>query len=187
MRHRVFVDKVVQGALIRHMMRCWLVSYVLFGGLTLVGWMFIHPGLQAFVGPQAFMVEILPMAVVGLGAAAIVLPLYLWGLVRVSHRFAGPIVRLKRVMRVAADGGPLDPIHFRNDDFWPELATSYNDLLIRVHSKMTSRASITQPAEAERPLPLAGPLPLSGVAHEWELRGGLEMAFPTTLETSSHD
>jgi hypothetical protein len=184
LRHRVFVDRVVQGALIRHMMRCWLISYVLFGGLTFVGWMFIHPGLGAFVGPEAFMVEILPMAVVGLGAAAIVLPLYLWGLVKVSHRFAGPIVRLKRVMRVAADGGPLDPIHFRNDDFWQELATSYNDLLIRVHSKMTTRASVARPAESGRPLPSTGPLPLSTSAENWELRGGLDMAYPATLESS---
>lgn len=187
MRRRVFVDRVVQGALIRHMMRCWLISYALFGGLTLAGWIFIHPGLQAFVGPEAFMAEVLPMAVVGLVSAMVVLPLYLWGLVRVSHRFAGPIIRLKRVMRVAADGGPLDPIHFRDDDFWQELATSYNDLLIRIHSKMTVRVSTPTPTEPGGDFESHSQSPVLVSTEPLPLREGLALPFPAAMEPSMSD
>lgn len=184
MRHQVFVDRVVQGALLRHMIRCWLTSYAIIGGLTFLGWMFIHPGLEAFVGPEAFMVEVLPMALVGLGAAAVVLPFYLWGLVRLSHRFAGPVTRLKRVMQVAADGGPVDPVHFRNDDFWQELATAYNSLLLRLQAKNSSDASSPRSAELDPPLPLTPSIgvALDPTADAWGTTGALSLSFPTTTD-----
>lgn len=187
MRHRVFVDRVVQGALLRHMVRCWLASYATIGGLTFLGWMFIHPGMDAFVGPEAFMVEVMPMALVGIGAAVVVLPLYLWGLIRISHRFAGPVTRLKRVMQVAADGGPVDPVHFRNDDFWQELATAYNSLLLRLQSKNTATTSSPRSAELVPPLPLSPPMgvALDTTGDAWGTSGPLNLTFPTTTDPAA--
>lgn len=132
LRKKKFVDPNVQGMLIKNVVRYWAVSIAAAGGLTVIGWIFITPGLSGFIGPNAFMASIVPMILVGLGAAILVLPVLLYDLVRVSHRFAGPLVRFKRHLREAADGGPMNRLNFRGEDFWPELAEAYNDLIDRV-------------------------------------------------------
>lgn len=142
LRRRLFVDREVQGDLIGHMVRYWILSVATAGGLTLLGWMFISPGLEGFVGPEAFMAQVLPMVLVGIAAAAVVLPFLLFDLVRVSHRFAGPLIRLRRHMRSAADGAPLEPLRFRKDDYWHDLAAAYCDLLKRFEAEQKLEAHV---------------------------------------------
>jgi hypothetical protein len=147
LRRRRFVDRNVQGRLLGLFVRCWAVSLGTAGGLTVIGWIFITPGISGFVGPQSFMVAILPMLLVGAGATLLVLPLMLWDMIRQTHRFAGPLVRFKRHLREAADGGPLTPLQFRDGDDWPELAQAYNDLVARIEAEQTAaKASQTPPA-----------------------------------------
>jgi hypothetical protein len=136
LRRRFFVDRDVQGRLLGLFIRCWAISLCTAGGLTVLGWIFVTPGITGFVGPNSFMVTILPMVLVGACAALLVLPLLLWDMVRVTHRFAGPLVRFKRHLREAAAGGPLTPLHFRDGDDWPELAEAYNSLLDRFRSQV---------------------------------------------------
>lgn len=131
LRRRHFVDREVQGRLVKMVVDCWALSLVTAGGLTVLGWIFITPGIKGFVGPESFMSTILPMVLVGLVASLLVLPVMLWNMVRVTHRFAGPLVRFKRTLREAAEGGPLVPIQFRDGDNWHELAESYNLLIAR--------------------------------------------------------
>jgi nitrogen fixation/metabolism regulation signal transduction histidine kinase len=52
--------------------------------------------------------------------------------IRVSHRFAGPMLSLDRAMREVADGQPPRKLVFRHDDFWHELADDYNAMLERL-------------------------------------------------------
>jgi len=132
LRKKRLVDSKVQGTLIKNFLRYWAVSIAAAGGLTVIGWIFITPGLSGFIGPNAFMASIIPMILVGIAAAVLVLPVLLFDVVRVSHRFAGPLVRFKRHLREAADGGPMRRLSFRDEDFWPEIAEAYNDLLDRI-------------------------------------------------------
>ncbi|MGI9455598.1 MAG: hypothetical protein ACR2NU_03505 [Aeoliella sp.] len=140
LRRRKFVDRTVQGTLVAMMIRFWALSMVFAGGLTVAGWIFIAPGISGFIGPDSFMVRILPMFLVGCVAALLVLPVVALQLVRISHRFAGPILRFKRHLQDAADGGPLVPLHFRDGDFWPELAETYNDLIARIEAERSATA-----------------------------------------------
>lgn len=146
LRRRHFVDRAVQGRMLGLFVRCWATTLLTVGGLTLAGWIFITPGVSGFVGPNSFMVTILPMALVGLCASVLVLPFMLWNMVRASHRFAGPLVRFKRHLREAADGGPLTTLHFRDGDDWPDLAEAYNDLLARFQREL--KAAESEPREA---------------------------------------
>ena len=130
-RRKKYVDHDVQGALVVHFARCWLLSVAAAGGLTLLGWVFISPGLH-FVGLHAFIAQVLPMALVGVGASLLVLPLLLMHLVRLSNRFAGPVYRLQRHIRDVANGGTPSVLKFRSDDFWLDLPDAYNDLLARL-------------------------------------------------------
>ncbi|WP_425398512.1 hypothetical protein [Aeoliella sp.] len=134
-RRHYFVDRQVQGKLLGQLVNCWAVSLLSAGGLTVAGWIFITPGINGFVGPDSFMSKILPMVLVGMVASTLALPVMLWSMVRISHRFVGPMVRFKRHLREAADTGKLVPLHFRDDDQWHELAETFNEVVARIEAE----------------------------------------------------
>jgi hypothetical protein len=52
-------------------------------------------------------------------------------IVRMSNRFVGPVVRLRGALRELAENRPAQPLNFRDDDFWRELATDFNKAAAR--------------------------------------------------------
>ena len=58
-------------------------------------------------------------------ALAVVVILSVAGLL-FSHKIAGPIHRLKKHLKAAADTGTYEEVKFRKGDFFPELAEAYN-------------------------------------------------------------
>ena len=65
-------------------------------------------------------------------ASLLLLPIVLIDIVRLSNRFAGPLVRLRRSMRALARGEKVQPIHFRGSDFWQEFADEFNAIAARL-------------------------------------------------------
>jgi len=59
-------------------------------------------------------------------------PVFAYDSIKLSHRFVGPIMRLRRVLRQAALGEHVPPLQFRQDDFWQDLAGSFNTLMERL-------------------------------------------------------
>ena len=59
-------------------------------------------------------------------AAALVLPLLLIDIVKLSHRWVGPIFRLRTSLQALSRGEPVTPIRFREGDYWQELAGDFN-------------------------------------------------------------
>jgi hypothetical protein len=55
----------------------------------------------------------------------------IYDVVRMSNRFCGPLFRLRRSIRALSRGEHVDPISFREGDFWPEIAQEFNTLLVR--------------------------------------------------------
>jgi nitrogen fixation/metabolism regulation signal transduction histidine kinase len=49
-----------------------------------------------------------------------------------SHRVAGPLYRLTKHMKDISEGKELNDVHFRTNDFFPELADTFN----RMSSKL---------------------------------------------------
>ena len=47
----------------------------------------------------------------------------------ISHRIAGPIYKIQKHMKEVISGSQKNECHFRENDFFPELADSYNELL----------------------------------------------------------
>jgi nitrogen fixation/metabolism regulation signal transduction histidine kinase len=60
---------------------------------------------------------------------AFLLPVFLLDTIKLSHRFAGPICRLRTAMRAVAAGEKPTKLSFRDNDFWPELADEYNAMI----------------------------------------------------------
>ena len=59
----------------------------------------------------------------------LLLPIVIFDCLRFSNRFVGPMYRLRKTMRHAAEGLPVQPVRFRNDDFWQSVAVDFNALL----------------------------------------------------------
>jgi len=63
------------------------------------------------------------------------LPLAVFDMVRLSHRFAGPMVRYRRAMHDLGRGEHVEPLRFRDGDYWQDLATDFNAVLARLESR----------------------------------------------------
>jgi hypothetical protein len=66
-------------------------------------------------------------------ASLIMLPIVLYDIVRFSNRFAGPLRRIRTLVKAMADGETADPIKIRDGDFWRDFADDFNRLAQRVN------------------------------------------------------
>jgi hypothetical protein len=55
-----------------------------------------------------------------------------WDMLSFSNRFAGPVFRMRRILREVAQGGSVEPIRLRPGDFWHGLADDLNAALQRL-------------------------------------------------------
>ncbi len=159
-RKQKFVDPKVQGALVWRVFLYWLAIQGIFIS-ALICW-------EAFAGgarPIYQQLDVLwyrysPALILSL----LILPIILTDLVRMTNRFAGPMVRFRRAMRDLSYSRPVFPLSFRDNDYWSDVATDFNRLLDRVQAYEQARALWNQekrpeeePAESE----LAGSGPKS--------------------------
>jgi hypothetical protein len=145
LRKHLFVDRKVQGALIARVVMYWvaclitiflmLLCWDIVAGPTRMFYMhFDH--IWFFYGPAAI-------------ASLLLLPLVIVDIVRVSNRFVGPLLRLRRSIRALARGEHVEPIEFRGNDFWYDFADEFNELRARMMQLSDERES---EIEDEEPL-----------------------------------
>ncbi len=132
-RKQLFVDPKVQGALVARVVFYWVVCLTTIT-LMLLCWRIVtgparmfythFNDMWFFYGPAAI-------------ASFLLLPLVVVDIIRMSNRFVGPLVRLRRSMRALARGEHVAPIQFREGDFWQEFADEFNALAARVQGANT--------------------------------------------------
>jgi len=125
-RKRNLVDFEVQTSLLRRMALQW-VLFVVINALALYGWTFLLSGAEDQVGSHMaqFLQHYMPFLLVSLA----LLPVFLLDAAKLSNRFVGPILRVRRALAEAASGKELKPIVFRENDFWQSLADDLNCVL----------------------------------------------------------
>lgn len=128
MRKKLFVDPKVQGALVVRVGLYWLVCLITLT-LMLLCWRILTGPARLFYTHFDDMWFNFGPALI---ASFVLLPLVVVDIVRLSNRFAGPLVRLRRSMRALARGEEVQPIRFREGDFWQEFADEFNAVLSRV-------------------------------------------------------
>lgn len=127
-RKKLFVDAKVQGALALRVVFYWCVCLMTMT-LMLVCWRIVTgPARMFYLHFDEMWFHYGPALV----ASFVLLPLIVIDVVRLSNRFAGPLVRLRRSMRALARGERVRPIFFRDGDFWQDLADEFNILAARV-------------------------------------------------------
>ncbi len=126
LRKRKFVDRDVQGRLVAAALKYWTMSLLIVAGLSIVGWVFVYPGIGTFLTSNSPGTTYVPMFVAAMVVAILMVPVAVVDLIRQSHRFAGPIVRLRRAMSELSAGGDPGPLEFRDNDYWHDLAAQFN-------------------------------------------------------------
>ena len=127
-RRQYFVDPKVQGAIVVRCLMYWgaclLTTFVmlffwsLLNGPARFSWMTIDQ-LWFNYGP-AFI------------ASLLMLPLVLWDILKMTNRFAGPVLRLRRELKKLGNGEHVNPLFFREGDYWRDVAADFNRLVVRV-------------------------------------------------------
>ena len=143
-RRRVFVDSEVQGALVMRVVGYWL-TCMLAVTLMLLCWQIVTGPTRLFHTHVSRLWFFHGPALV---AALVLVPVIMFDMMRLSNRFAGPLFRLRRSMKALADGEPVEPLHFRNNDFWKELADQFNAVAAKVNTAETpAKATHQEPPE----------------------------------------
>jgi hypothetical protein len=123
-----YVDPEVQGALWRRLLLHWLAYTAVAVVLAM--------GLEWMNDPFRPVKEILITAWWNYGPLLLVLmclmPVFVFDTIRMSHRFAGPVYRLRQVIHNLASGEKAERVEFRDNDFWKEIAADVNRLVDRL-------------------------------------------------------
>jgi hypothetical protein len=59
----------------------------------------------------------------------LLLPYFVYDLLKTTNRFCGPIYRLRRTVQALASGAPFTPIKLRKRDHWHDLTDEFNALM----------------------------------------------------------
>ena len=131
LRKQFFVDPKVQGALVGRVILYWLVCIITIT-LMLLCWRIVTGPARIFYMHFSDVWFFYGPAML---ASLMLLPLVVVDIIRLSNRFAGPLLRLRRSMRALTQGEYVDPIEFRDGDFWQEFAQEFNALAARVQGQ----------------------------------------------------
>lgn len=137
MRRRIWIDNLVQGGLVNRIVIYWVSILAYFAIGQLVFQWIDRPELSfeehcgALVGTFGFW----------LPGLVLLLPLIIFDIVKLSHRFAGPIYRLKKFLDSVDTGKEKGQLWFRDGDFWSELVEPINHIVGRMY---TAEAKATE-------------------------------------------
>lgn len=128
-RTKIFIDPAVQGALLWRLAAHWL-----YLGLTVFTCLLL---LQVFASgldhSLAWHLRTLwDQYGVILIVVVCVLPAFAYDSLKLSHRFAGPIVSLRATLHQLAEGQSARRLKFRDGDFWSDLADEVNAIAERL-------------------------------------------------------
>ena len=144
-RRRIYVDIPVQTALLLKMVWHWLMvmSMML---CVLVAVEFVSSGMKISLGEAVNAVW--ARSYTALAVLMLIAPLIGYDLIKLSHRFAGPMVTLRREMQRLAAGEACEEIHFRKGDFWTDLPESFNGIRARMEEleRQVAEAGDDEPA-----------------------------------------
>lgn len=126
-RKKHFVDRSVQGAILLRLVMHWglfivtAAAFLYFVELLTGAPHEAGKNLAARHGPTVLAVLVLA-------------PIFLRDLCKLTNRFAGPMVRLRRAMHDLAEGRKVAPVQLRDGDFWKEFAVDFNRVVERVQN-----------------------------------------------------
>ena len=147
-RQSLFIDKKIQGALLRRVTMYWCVCLVSVFVILACYSIAAAPGLGK-VPPSTpdLIAQTWQQYWPVIAGCALLLPAMLIDILFVSHRFVGPLLRVRESIKKLSDGEKVEPIQFRKSDFWMGFASEMNRLVDRMDALQA--AAENEPAEEE--------------------------------------
>jgi hypothetical protein len=148
LRKRFFVDPTIQGSLVVRVVMYWM-----FCLMTIVMMLFCWRVVSGPIAPfWTHFADIWQFYGPALIASFLLLPLVAVDIVKMSNRFVGPLMRLRRSMRALARGEEIEPLEFRDNDYWQEFAGEFNEVLklVQKQKRATSMESAGRDSQAGR-------------------------------------
>ena len=145
LRKKTFIDSKVQGALVRRLMLHWLVFFAASSAIAFCLQVLSNPFLSIGNHAQNLWWTHGPFLMV----MVFLLPVFVIDTIRISHRFAGPIHRLRNTIRGIANGEPTPALKFRDFDFWQGLADDFNRMVARLSKRDEPMTSVEEVDELE--------------------------------------
>jgi len=135
-RNTYFSDRAVQGTVLLHIAMHWLMFLFTVGAFLLF--------IEAVSGePSDAWQNMLRRHGPSIVVVLVLVPIYIRELCKLTNRFAGPMVRIRRAMHDLAEGRQVAPIHFRPGDFWQDLATDFNQVAQRVQGSKPATPTLS--------------------------------------------
>jgi hypothetical protein len=125
-RTKALVDSEVQGGLLKKFALHWMVFF-LCNALALTIWvrLFEQPDVGWVESFADTMKRFLPFFVITLS----LIPAFIWDTLKLTNRFAGPMLRFRAALADAREGRDVPKLSFRDNDFWKEVAENFNAVM----------------------------------------------------------
>jgi hypothetical protein len=136
-RKQLLVDLRVQGALVLRVIFYWCMCLISLTIMLLVWRLLTDPTRMFLTHLSDLWADLGPAAI----ASLLLLPLVIVDVLQTSHRFTGPLWRLRGAMRKLARGEEVEPLRFRRGDFWHQIAEEFNAVAARIESERRQHAA----------------------------------------------
>lgn len=147
-RRRTLVDPEVQGGVLRKIAIHWVLFFIC-NALAMMIWIRLFEQPDANWGQTLgdTLLRFLPFFVITMA----LIPAFVWDTLKLTNRFAGPILRLRSALADASAGRAVSPLHFRNNDFWQEIAENFNSVMRRHDVTLDPQTDVDDslPSDAE--------------------------------------
>jgi hypothetical protein len=127
-RRQYFVDPKVQGAIIARCLAYWVTCLVTTFVILFFWSLMTGPARISLMTVDYLWFHYGPAFV----ASFLLLPLILWDILKMTNRFAGPILRLRRELKKLSRGEQVSPLFFRHGDYWRDVADDFNRIAVRL-------------------------------------------------------
>lgn len=138
-RNRVLVDPAVQWALGRRLVVHWGLFFLL---LITIGMALRWVFALADFGVTGAALDAARQQVPQIVLMFLLLPIFIRDSMKLSHRFVGPMYRVRTVLATLGSGGSVAPVKLRNGDFWQETAMHLNEVRQRIEMLELRKAQL---------------------------------------------
>lgn len=129
---RLYVDKQVQGTLARRVIFHFLM-FIAVGAMVGLFLQFLSDPFKPLrLHISAFWSQTGPYVI----AMLCMLPVFMKDTISLTHKMAGPIVRLRGHIRSISEGEDVAPLKFRDGDFFDDLPEMFNRMMERLEGNI---------------------------------------------------
>jgi hypothetical protein len=140
-RKRLWINPAFQGRLLLHIGSYFLLYLVIIGILGFL--LFLQEALvtNQFKGGSGlyatYLAQLRPLFL----ATAILMPYFIYDMIKFSNRVAGPLYRCQKMIREMAEGKPVQEFKPRKLDLMPEFYADFNALIRAWNSRLITQAN----------------------------------------------